>query len=62
MEVTNTLKLDAWIAKPTPLARVNDNIKTGETNTIAIVCLNKQGPGGIAGPVKRPTRFACGSN
>jgi len=30
MEVTNTLKLDAWIAKPTPLARVNDNIMNGK--------------------------------
>ena len=53
---------DARIDRTAPLVRVNGNIKPGETNTIAIVCLNKQGPGGIVAPVTLATGVACGSH
>lgn len=54
---TNHIYLNnVWIAETAPVVSVNENIKPGATNTIAIVCLNKQGPGGMAGPVKLATR------
>lgn len=41
-----------WVEWLLPLVDVAAKIKPGQGNTLAIVCLNRQGPGGLMGRVK----------
>ena len=47
---------NAWVATTSSTVNVNDYVKPGETNMVAIVCLNKQGPGGLMGSVNLMTK------
>ncbi len=47
---------NAWVATTSSTVNVNDYVKPGETNMVALVCLNKQGPGGLMGSVNLMTK------
>ncbi len=47
---------NAWVAYLSSAVNVTEYVKPGESNLVALVCLNKQGPGGLMGSVKLMTR------
>gem|GEM_PF-5731323 len=42
----------AWIEFLQPLVDVSKNLKPGATNQMTVVCLNREGPAGLMGPVR----------